>query len=1051
MPTRLLQFSLFLLFLPCLALAQDGKIAGTVVDRTTQEPLPGATVVIEGTTRGAATSVSGEFVILDIAPGTYALRISFVGYGSQVVQGIDVSSGFTSLVDASLTPGIELEEVVVQAERMIRQDEVSTTTVMRGEDIQALPVDNFQDAMTLAGGVVESGTGQNIHVRGGRTGELAYIVDGVLVEDPLSGSIGGFDVARQSISELQVLTGGFSAEYGKAMSGIVLINTPSGGNDYHGSLRIQTDGYSMDGIGLGGPTFGETRPFENDWGTRQAEISLSGPVFRDKVSFFMNLDRLDTDSYLNDFDGPVRPAVFSWNDLVGYSFYRTSNNSFKDAAGQDVDVDFDAIGLAEGDVITQNHVNQLRDLGVDVDHFGEAAVSDYQSHHALGLYNDRTRLVANLGFHFTQDMDARISYKLTRRDALNYSHGYKYLPQYNNKVKRNIDVIGAQFTHRLSPSMFYEVLGSYSTNNLFNYVYDENLDSDDPWRFGRIFPAFSGVGVFDTQGLSDAEGGNNYDFNDFSNSEIYIEYPLLLTGDMGEPFMVSRNLDLDSDGTFDVLRGDRLTDSIISQLQGLYDTLTDEELQEIGLSRGMVPIQSPPTDNVYLERRIKDLQLSANFSAQLNEKNYLKVGIQYRNLILFNHSINANNEWDPSTNPADPATRTRDPNDEDYIDVSPFEFAAFATDKIEFMDLVVQVGVRLDMLDSKMQTLATYGGPEPVQRPYTENDPVPEAVDSELKYQVSPRLGIAFPITDRARLSFNYGQFLQYPEYNRLYQNYRQATWIPGSGYVPIDDFGFDLGFETFLGNPNIEPERTIFYQFDAEFLVSETFKLGTSLTFKDIYDYVTVRRILGQGGRAFWVMDNLDYANYRGFEIRAEKRLERYFGFMASYTYGRAVGNADDYQGAFDDWYSNSVSGTLPPKGSQPLDWDQPHTLNFTVNTRYQDFSANFLGRFGSGMPYTPTSERGRPLGPKNSARQPWTGVIDVRFEYHFDLPSNAYIRPFFEVTNLLDRKNVLAVFTTTGSPDYSLDPGTQYEDAQRPHFFGPPRHFELGFQLGF
>jgi hypothetical protein len=120
-------------------------------------------------------------------------------------------------------------------------------------------------------------------------------------------------------------------------------------------------------------------------------------------------------------------------------------------------------------------------------------------------------------------------------------------------------------------------------------------------------------------------------------------------------------------------------------------------------------------------------------------------------------------------------------------------------------------------------------------------------------------------------------------------------------------------------------------------------------------------------------------------------------------------------------------------------------------VNGKYSGIKGSLLGRFGSGLPYTPTTTRGLPLGPKNSARRPWTGSIDARVEYRVDLPRYGWITPFFEVTNVLDRKNVLAVYSDTGSPEFTLDPGTQFEDAQRPNLIGPPRHFEVGFTLGF
>ena len=520
---------LLVLLAPMVAEAQNGKITGTVIDRATHESLPGATILIEGTTRGTSTDIDGKYVLLDMPPGTHVLGASFVGFGSQVVQDVEVASNFTTIVDFSLAPGVELEEVVVLSQRLIRQDEVSTTTVMQGDEIQALPVDDYQQAVTLAAGVTESDSGsdQGLHFRGGRGSEVAYIIDGVFVEDALSGTDGGLDVARQAIDELQVLTGGFSAKYGKAMSGLLLINTPVGSNEYHGSIRMETDGYSMEGLGGGGTSSSDyRRPYSNDWGTRKGEFSFTGPLVRDRVTFFLAVDRQDTDTYLNEFDGPVRPAIFPWGEMAGRSFLRTVSNSFVDTEGNAVDIDLDGLGIKEGDVITQDVINQLTTAGVDVDRLGTVAVSDYQQDHQLGLYNDRTRLTSNLGIKISRDIDARLGYILTRREFRNYQHAYKFLPQYNNTFRRNVDLFNVRLTHRVSPNMFYQVRGSYINNRFFDFLYEEELDPDDPFRFGRLFDPASVLGAFNTEGLSDAEGGNNYDFRGYVNQEIYSDYPL---------------------------------------------------------------------------------------------------------------------------------------------------------------------------------------------------------------------------------------------------------------------------------------------------------------------------------------------------------------------------------------------------------------------------------------------------------------------------------------------------------------------------------------------
>ncbi len=1041
MRTLLLSLLASLAF-PLLASAQYGKIAGTVTDRDTGEPLPGAAVVIEGTARGAAADVRGEYVILNVAPGTYTLRARFVGYGDQLIEGVEVSTGFTALIDFQLGAGVELSEVIVQAERLIRQDETSTTVVLTGEDIQALPVQGFQETLTLAAGVVDDGG--SLHFRGGRSTEVAYIVDGVLVRDPMDGTVGGFDLARQAVNELQVLSGGFNAEYGEAMSGVVVVNTPTGGSDLRGSLRFQTDGYSMEGLGKGGPTVGEQRPFSNDWGTRIAEVGLSGPILKDKLTFFITADRRDTDTYLNEFDGPVRPAVFPIGELEGLSFLR----GVDPVVGTDGNtVNLADLGFAAGQPITAGMVSALQAAGVDVSTV-RAAVSDYQMRHALGNYSDRTRMTANLLFRPVQDIDLKLGYNLTRRDYTSYSHTYKFLPQYNAPQNRKVDLFTANLTHRVSPRVFYEVRAAFHNNRYHNALYDEMLDRDDPYRFARIFAPFSVQGAFNTESLSDAEGGSNYDFSGYTPLSIRTDVPQLrlLEGDLGDPYLLGRNLDLNGDGVADYRGGNwRSADRLSQELLDKLAALSDEQLTALGLQRNLVPILAPPTDYFFQQSHTKELQLAVNATAQVNNSNLLKAGVELRRFDIFDYVLYVHNKWDPTTDPGNPNTLTRDPDDEYYVHEKPYQMSAFVQDKLEFSNLVVQVGLRFDLIDAAVSNLLGYGQGGLVRR----GEATP--VSAKSKYNLSPRLGFAFPVTDRARLSFNYGQFYQFPTFERLYESLRTATWIPGVGYQDLDEFGFDLGFESFLGNPDLEPENTVAYQVDGEFLITETMKLGASLFYKDIYDYISVRRTVGDGGVAFWVLDNLDYANVRGFEVRAEKTLTNYVGFTASYTYSRAFGNADSYADRFNEWYNASVQGLLTPRNALPLDWDQPHTLSFSTSARYGGIRASMLGVFGSGLPYTPTSSRGRATGPKNSARQPWNGNIDMRVNYDISLGGIRYARPFVEVTNLLNRRNVITVYTDTGSPDFTLDPGTRFEDAQRPNWIGPPRHVEVGIQLGF
>src|SRR5690554_6734018 len=133
---------LLLLMLPASASAQTGRIAGTVVDATNGDPLPGVNVVIVGTTQGSVTDVDGYYSILNVRPGTYDIRASFIGYTPQVVTDVRVAIDQTTEIDFELGEEVfEGDEVVVTAQRRVVQPDVAGSTVnISAQEIEDLPV-----------------------------------------------------------------------------------------------------------------------------------------------------------------------------------------------------------------------------------------------------------------------------------------------------------------------------------------------------------------------------------------------------------------------------------------------------------------------------------------------------------------------------------------------------------------------------------------------------------------------------------------------------------------------------------------------------------------------------------------------------------------------------------------------------------------------------------------------------------------------------------------------------------------------------------------------
>ncbi len=224
--------------------AAGGKIAGTALDKETRQPLPGVNVLIEGTTLGAATNLKGEFVILNVPSGAYTLRVSLIGYSTIRVENLRVSLDLTTRQDFQMAAeAIVGEEVVVVAERpLVQKDLTASQTIKTSEEIKALPVETFIGVLTTQAGV-NTGADGTIHIRGGRSNEIGYYIDGVSVANPFFTNGLANNVSNQALEELKVISGAFNAEYGNAMSGIVNLQIKEGGPNYRGSISAYTGDY----------------------------------------------------------------------------------------------------------------------------------------------------------------------------------------------------------------------------------------------------------------------------------------------------------------------------------------------------------------------------------------------------------------------------------------------------------------------------------------------------------------------------------------------------------------------------------------------------------------------------------------------------------------------------------------------------------------------------------------------------------------------------------------------------------------------------------------
>ncbi len=215
-----------------------GKIAGTIIDAQTNEPLPGANIIVTGTLLGATSDEDGSYFILNISPGKYQLESMYIGYATSVIKDVKVSVDQTTLINIELNSEmLESETIEVVAQRpLVQKDLTSTMAKVTGEEIQALPIENVSGVVNLQAGVVDG------HFRGGRTEEVKYLIDGVSVTDAFTGNY-TMEADVNSIEEVQVLTGTFNAEYGEALSGIVNQVTKVPGTSITGAISAFAGDY----------------------------------------------------------------------------------------------------------------------------------------------------------------------------------------------------------------------------------------------------------------------------------------------------------------------------------------------------------------------------------------------------------------------------------------------------------------------------------------------------------------------------------------------------------------------------------------------------------------------------------------------------------------------------------------------------------------------------------------------------------------------------------------------------------------------------------------
>ncbi|HKQ58522.1 MAG TPA: TonB-dependent receptor [Candidatus Eisenbacteria bacterium] len=245
------------LLVACPAWSQDkGGITGKVFDKRTSHAIPFATVTLIGAQKGGLTDSEGKFLITGVAPGTYELRVQFLGYAPAVQAGVVVAAG------KSQTINVAMEEIVVQQvkaievtaeRRLVEVRQGATVRSVNASEIRNLPVQTIGDVLQQQAGI--SVEADQIHVRGGRADETLFYVNGVANRDLVTGQSTAGQLNARSVAEVNVATGAYDVRYGNALSGVVEVKLKEGGDTFSGGITSTAGAYGGRGlqVTMGGP------------------------------------------------------------------------------------------------------------------------------------------------------------------------------------------------------------------------------------------------------------------------------------------------------------------------------------------------------------------------------------------------------------------------------------------------------------------------------------------------------------------------------------------------------------------------------------------------------------------------------------------------------------------------------------------------------------------------------------------------------------------------------------------------------------------------------
>ena len=1040
---------LFLLATPVLALAQNtGKLSGVVMDASTNEPLPGANVVIMGTQLGTATDVDGTYFILGVPAGVYDIQASFVGYQTVTVSDVEVNAGYTREQDFTLAPGAELDEIVVEYERpLIQKDALGVPKITSAEQIANLPVRGVANVAALQAGVVKAEGSDDLFIRGGREQEVTYYVDGVKV-------VGAVAVPDQAIQEQEMLVGAIPAKYGDAMSGIISVTTKSGAPSLFGSIEAITS------------------EVLDSYGYNDVQATIGGPIIGDRLQFFLSGE------YGNFDDASPRAIEFPTLSSADRELIQNNPQSIRivNGEGQSQYIPFPsdiANGAAAEEVLAQidlpegwEFANEFPTPTYTANTFTEENL-EYQNERP-GAGSENLILNGNLQISPVESVRLRVGGGWERFRGKEFSFTRSlYAPEAFRDDDRDTWRVFGSWTQYLSNSTFFQLEANYSDYQSVQY---SPLFSDDPrdllFYGDREHPANAAIQRYFTFDPEDStyvwavDDGEELGSLEVQNN--WSPYGVLPASGFTQRHYNRLGF-----------RANATTQIGIHQIEfgGEFEKQTQRYFSMSG--RGLPANLAKYYNDGALETPVPGSDTG------VDRYEDLPFGVVDDAVFYYGYNYLGTEEVDDQNVNLFTGGGEDDANRYNVAPYEPIYYAGYVQDKIEYRDLVVNIGVRLDVFDNNSLTLrdpfalypivrageqegapsniaddyAVYfntsgnvvgyrdlegnfydtegqnATPEAIRalgRPTAKENRVTEEVfedyDPEVTFQ--PRIGLSFPVTDQALFFASYNVISQRPSENQFdtIQQWNQAAQQ-----------------SKLMNNAGLRPQTTTTYELGFRQRVGENAALQISGFYKQIENLISRRIVHYVFPGNYQTYHNVDFGTVKGVEFEFDLRRTNNVALNANYTLSFAEGTGSDAATTAQIVW-RMEEAPFYPRFISPLDFDQRHRANISLDYRLgenegpqlfggyplSNFGFNVVGTFGSGLPFTKRrnespiydSMNGFLLGEINGESMPFSSLVNLRVDRRFSLGGSNLV-VYLWVQNLFNQDNVTNVYTQTGLAD--------------------------------